>query len=566
MVDLRARLPSLLWLFFVACLITTTADVVAEQDDTISPILSSVKSQARPNILLILVDDLGYSDLGVYGSEINTPNLDQLARSGTLFTNFYTASVCSPTRAMLLSGIDNHLVGLGNMAESLTPNQKGQPGYEGYLNFKVATLAELLKHAGYHTYMTGKWHLGMESHTSPAARGFEQSFTLLEGGAGHFDDLASLGPGKARFRENGNIAELPDQFYSTRFYTRRLQAYIESNRGDKKPFFAYLAYTAPHFPLQAPKKTIKKYHGKYDMGYEVVYQQRINKMKSLGLISAEVTGSPRVQGEPAWEELSQQEKKTSARKMEIYAAMIDDIDHYVGELMAYLKRIHQLDNTVIFFMSDNGPEGHHLEISWPAVADWVAECCDNSYDNLGKPDSYTWYGPNWGRVSAAPFRLYKGFTSEGGIRAPAFVSYRNKLPANRVFHEMASVKDVMPTLLELAGVTHPRQYRGESILPMQGKSMLTVLSNEQHQLQHNNTYFGTESYGRRAIRKGDWKILLLPPPHGQGEWLLFNLKTDPSEQHDLAAKYANKLQDLTRLWLEYIQTNYVILPNKESLY
>ena len=566
MVNLKSVLSVFLCLILANSQLVTTSSIATEATSPASPTGPVTQHQPGPNILLIVVDDLGYSDLGVYGSEINTPNLDQLARSGILFTDFYSASVCSPTRSMLLTGIDNHLVGLGNMAESLTPNQRGQPGYEGYLNFKVAPLADLLKDAGYRTYMTGKWHLGLDKHTSPAARGFEKSFALIEGGAGHFDDLPALGPGKARFRENGNFTELPEDFYSTRFYTRKLQEYIESGRHDNQPFFAYLAYTAPHFPLQAPEKTIEKYHGKYDMGYDVVYEQRLDNMKSLGLIHSKVAGVPRAENEPAWEELSRQEKKISARKMEIYAAMIDDIDHYIGELIDYLKRTRQFDNTFIFFMSDNGPEGHHLEKAWPQVVNWIYECCDNSYANLGKPNSYTWYGPNWGRVSAAPFLHYKGFTSEGGIRVPAFVSYPGKLPVNQVFHEVVSVKDVMPTLLELAGVTHPEEYKGRNVLPIQGKSLLTALSNEHQQFRDDNDFFGTESYGRRAIRKGDWKILLLPPPQGQGQWQLFNLISDPSEQHDIADQYPDKLQELSRLWLEYSQNNHVILPNKESVY
>ena len=292
----------------------------------------------------------------------------------------------------------------------------------------------------------------------------------------------------------------------------------------------------------------------------------LNKMKSLGLVSEEIDGIPRVQGEPAWEALSQQEKKTSARKMEIYAAMIDDVDHYIGELIDYLKSVNQFDNTFIFFMSDNGPEGHHLDKGWPAVADWIVECCDNSYENMGKLNSYIWYGPNWGRVSAAPFRFYKGFTSEGGIRVPAFVSYQNKLQSNVVFQEIVTVKDVMPTILELAGVAHPNHYNGNRILPIQGQSMLPVLKKMQNNLHGEDFILGTESFGKKAIRKGDWKILSLPPPHGTGEWQLFNLRADPSEMHNLSLQHPKKLKELKQLWQEYATVNNVILQNVESLY
>ena len=240
-------------------------------------------TQKKPNILVIVVDDIGYTDLGVFGSEIETPNIDKLATDGIKFANYYVAPTCSPTRAMLLSGIDNHLVGMGSMSGEQSENQKGQPGYEGYLNFRVAALPNILKDSNYHTYMTGKWHLGYEENNSPTARGFDRSFALLSGGAGHFNNmLPILGSKKAPYRDDGVIIDaLPDDFYSTEFYTEKMLEYIDSNQVDDKPFFGYLAYTAPHWPLQAPQSSIEKQQGNYDHGYDVIYQKRLEKLKEF---------------------------------------------------------------------------------------------------------------------------------------------------------------------------------------------------------------------------------------------------------------------------------------------
>ena len=278
----------------------------------------------QPNILLIVVDDLGYTDLGAFGSEIATPNLDALANAGMMLTNYYVAPTCSPTRAMLLSGVDNHLAGMGTMHNEQSENQRNKPGYEGYLNFQVAALPNILKDNGYHTYMTGKWHLGYEEETSPTARGFERSYALLAGGAGHFSNMMSiLGSNKAPYREDGMLVDsLPENFYSTKFYTNKMIEYIDSNHSDNKPFFGYLAYSAPHWPLQAPIESIEKQAGNYDAGYEVLYQQRMGKLKALSLIDQGMPDSLNLPEDIPWNDLSDDEKKRSSKLMEIYAAMV----------------------------------------------------------------------------------------------------------------------------------------------------------------------------------------------------------------------------------------------------
>ena len=464
----------------------------------------------RPNILVIVADDLGYTDIGSFGGEIETPNLDALATAGVRLTQFYSAPTCSPTRSMLMSGTDNHLAGLGNMFEELRANQQGHPGYEGHLSTRVAALPELLRDAGYQTYMAGKWHLGLDEDTSPAARGFERSFALVQGGAGHFSDLALVGPDPAIYREDGKRVRLPPEFYSSRFYSERLIEYLENRPDDGRPFFAYLAFTAPHGPLQAPTESIAKYAGRYDTGYDTLQASRFARLQDLGLLTDGMQAVPRVPGEPAWEALSAQDKQIAARKMEIYAAMVDDLDHYLGTVFETLKRRGEFDNTFIFFMSDNGPEGAHLEIGWDAVSEWIAQCCDNSFENMGKADSYFWYGPNWARAGAAPFRMFKGFTTEGGIRVPAIVHYPKTVPAGTIYSGMATVMDVLPTILELAEIEHPRTYQGRDVLPLRGASMLPALTGARARVHDKDYVMGWELWGRRAIRQGDWKIVWEP--------------------------------------------------------
>ena len=522
----------------------------------------------RPNILLIVADDLGYTDLGSFGGEIDTPNLDKLADNGLKLTSFYVAPTCSPTRAMLMSGADSHIAGLGNMAEELAPNQKGQPGYEGYLHKRVAALPELLRDAGYKTYMTGKWHLGKEVSNSPAARGFDRSYALLEGGAGHFNSLPVVGPGKAPYREDGRLVDdLPENFYSTRFYVDKMIDYLKTNKDDGRPFFAYLAFSAPHWPLQAPESSIRKYQGRYDSGYDVLYERRIKGLQARGMMPDNAQSQPRLAGEKAWDDLTRQEQKTEARKMEIYAAMVDDIDVHTGRLLDSLDSIDQLNNTLTVFLSDNGAEGHHLEDGWPALRQWVVECCDNSYPNMGKANSYIWYGPNWARAGSGPFRLFKGFTSEGGIRVPAFIHYSGFKRQGEVSDAVVSVRDVMPTLLDIAAIRHPgATYKGRQLEPMTGKSLLPLLQGQSATVHDKNAVLGWELFAKRAIRQGDWKITLQAKPYGSGEWQLYNLKTDPFEQKNLAAKAPGKLRSMARLWEQYARKNGVIIPDRVSGY
>ena len=535
---------------------------------------SSGGEDSRPNVLLIVVDDLAFNDLGLFGSEIRTPNIDALAREGVFLTNFHVSPNCSPTRAMLFSGADSHNAGLGTMFEDLAPNQKGNPGYEGYLNFRVAALSELFLEAGYNTYMTGKWHLGLTRETSPAARGFERSFAPLQGGAGAFGNMLPIvGPGKALYRVNGEqLDTLPEDFYSTKFYTELMQKYISADLDDGKPFFAYLAYTSPHWPLQAPQESIARYKGVYDAGYDALVQQRLQNLVDRGLVDADVKPFPRLLDERPWDELSPEEQRYQAKIMEIYAAMVDDVDVYIGRMIDYLKEIGEYDNTVIFFMSDNGPEGHAMQHSFVEVAEWAEACCDNSYENIGNADSYVWLGPNWARAGNTPLRMFKGYTSQGGVRAPAFFHYPRAMQTAVMDDSIITVKDIMPTLLELAGIEHPGAgtFQGREVIAMDGRSVVPVLTGSSASIREPGDFMGWELFGKQALRQGDWKILYVPsipsrdvrlPVLKPGQWQLYNLADDPAEMNDLAESEPEKLREMLALWEQYTQEINFIYPD-----
>jgi len=528
----------------------------------------------RPNILLIIADDLGYSDLGAFGGEIETPVLDGLAHKGIKLTNFHVGSTCSPTRAMLFSGVDNHQAGLGNMSELVTDEQRGEPGYEGYLNNRVVTVASLLRDAGYHTSIAGKWHLGHEESQSPKARGFEESFVLLQGGASHFDQTAIINVDPvAKYRENGKLVDLPNDFYSTAFYTDKTLEYIANSDQVGKPFFAVAAYTAPHWPLHAPDKFIEKYEGVYSAGYAKVRQHRLERMAALGIVNPAHSVDTGFAQWPRWDELSESQKAEEAKKMQVYAAMVDNLDHHVGRLVAQLEKSGELDNTFILFMSDNGADGNNPR-DLAGNAKWIDETFDNSLENLGKAGSYVAYGPGWGQVSATPYRLYKGFTSEGGLVAPAIIHYPNMQRDREISHEFINVLDLAPTLLELADVEHPRNYRNRTIHPLQGKSLWPYLSGVSDRIHANGDVVGWEFLGRRAIRKGNWKLLQLNEPWGKGRWELYNLEADPAESMDLAADMPGKVTELVAEWKRYVAEKGVLLSkeikvkyaNSESYY
>ena len=524
----------------------------------------------RPNILLVVADDVGFTDLGAYGSEIRTPVIDGLAASGLKFSRFRASATCSPTRASLMSGTDPHVAGLGNMWEDLAPNQKGRPGYEGHLNDRVAPLPAVLKQAGYRTFMAGKWHLGRDETTSPAARGFDRSFALLPGGASHFVDRQTIeGAGnRAPYREDGRLVDtLPADFYSTRFFADQMIRYLgERPAQDTTPFFAYLAFPAPHFPLQAPDDSLALYRGAYDAGYDALFDARLAAAKRLGLAPANAEGDRPYPGQRAWLALSPAERAVEARRMEIFAAMVTDVDTHLGRVLDLLRGRGELEHTIVVFMSDNGAEGHDMATEWTAVADTAKACCNNTLENMGRPGSYVWLGPNWSRASSAPFRLFKGYPTEGGTRVPVIISYPG-VSTRGVTEARAHVSDLMPTLLDLAGVPHPGDtFAGRAVAPMTGVSLKPLLDGTAPWTRAPDEVVADELMGKRFVSEGALKALWLPKPHDRARWQLYDLAADPSEQIDLAAARPAELARLRAHWDDYARRNHVILPNWVSGY
>lgn len=512
----------------------------------------------RTNFLLILADDLGFSDIGCFGGEIHTPNLDQLARNGLRFADFHAAPACSPTRAMLMTGCDPHVVGIGTMVEVARKGFQSPPGYEGYLNDRALTVAELLQEAGYHTVMSGKWHLGETPESIPAARGFAQSFALLPAAGSHFGlgwDLNRFSTVEVRYQENGRpVTTLPAGFYSSDFFTDKLISYLEDRPRDQ-PFFAYLPFSAPHWPLQAPPENIRHYAGRYAAGPETLRRERLARMQKMGLCPENVVPHPFVGG-TSWEDTSEDERAWSQRIMEVYAGMVERMDWNIGRFLSFLEEKGSLENTMVVFLSDNGAEGAIVEampIIGPAIRKNIDRFFDNSLDNLGSPTSCAWYGPRWAQAATAPSRLHKAFTTEGGIRVPAIVSGKSVSRAGDVSHQFATAMDIPATILDLAGVSRPgSDWRGRSVAPMSGRPMTGTLKDPSRPVHPDTTATGWELFGRRAIRRGRYKALLLAPPEGTGAWQLYDLAKDPGETTDLADREPELLSELLVGWDRYV--------------
>jgi arylsulfatase A-like enzyme len=533
---------------------------------------AAAQQEKRPNFLVIVADDLGYSDLGCYGGEINTPVLDQLAQRGVRYTDFYVAPTCSVTRSMLLSGTDNHVAGLGNMGELNAPSQMGQPGYEGVLNTRVATVASLLRENGYHTYMAGKWHLGMKPDEIPHARGFERDFSLLVGGASHFDSQWNLEwqTPKAPYTEDGQpVEKLPKDFYSTKNYTDKTIQFIDEGLKDGKPFFAYMAFTAPHGPLHVPNNWLRRYKNRYDEGWDGIREKRLKRMQELGIVEKGVNSADRLWFLPRSTGLAPAVRVAQGRKMELYAAMVEYVDDQIGRVFDYLKKIGEYDNTVVIFISDNGAEGNDLRGMMAGQAGTMGflhamnNFAENGHNSIGRKGTYTEYGPAWAQVSMTPFRLYKGLLADGGIRSPLIVSGPGVKGAGELNKEaILHVMDITPTMLEFAGVQHPSTYKGREVAPVQGKSWVKMLEDKTKSPRTSDDWLGWELFGNRAIRQGDWKISWHYEPFGTWDWQLFNLVDDLGEQYDLSEKFPEKRAELVALWDEYVKTNGVIIGNR----
>ena len=496
----------------------------------------------RPNILLIVADDLGYADLGAFGSDIRTPHIDALAAEGVILTQFHTAPLCAPTRAMLLTGNNNHVAGMARQFGSPL-NAIHVPGYEMHLSDRVVPFPILLREAGYRTYTAGKWHLGVEAEHSPAAAGFERSFGLMHGAGNHFGARGFFEGGSV-YREDGVEVEYPEGSYSTELFTDRLIEFIEEGKEDGRPFFAFAAYTAPHWPLQVPEDHLDLYAGRYDEGYDRLREQRFESLKRAGIIPAGSDLPPRNDAIRPWDDLTAEERLREARKMELYAAMVENLDRHVGRLIDYLKENGLYENTLIVFMSDNGAAGEDFFYVGPFV-EYIQSHYDNSYENMGRPSSFVSYGPPWAEAGSAPFSRYKGYTREGGIVAPMIVSGAGVHRRGEIDAAYLTVMDLAPTFLEIAGGEYPAD---GSVKPILGESMLAFLQGRADRV-HEESYVTTLYHaGRAFIRRGKWKLVNLEPPFREADMELFDLEADPGETSDLSATEPAVFAEMLELW------------------
>lgn len=489
---------------------------------------------SRPNIVVILADDAGFSDFGAYGSEISTPNIDALAARGALFSNFHASPVCAPSRAMLLTGMTSHLAGVGNLPETLPPQHQGAPGYLGRLADDVVTVAALLRQAGYRTAVTGKWHLGHEPSALPPAHGFDRSFVLDASGADNWEQRSYLPiyPDAPWF-EDGKLATLPEDFYSSKFIVDKAIDYIDEGDGAAAPFFAYLAFQAIHIPVQAPREFVEKYEGVYAEGWEALRRKRFENVVARGLVPEGTELGPKPDGLRAWETLSEREKALFAKSMAVNAAMLEAMDFHIGRFIDHLKQRGEFENTVFFILSDNGPEPN-APTDIPGFSQWLWwEGYSRDVETLGEKGTYAFIGPEFASAAASPGAFFKLYAGEGGIRVPFIVAGAG-IPAAGQVADFSFITDIAPTILDLANVEQVSAFDGRAVKPMTGRSLMPLLSGVAPHYGPEDAV-GLEAAGNAALFRGNYKLVRNMPPHGDGAWYLYDMAVDPGETRDLAA-------------------------------
>ena len=532
--------------------------------------VSCTTTNKKPNIILIMVDDLGYSDLGCYGGEIKTPNVDSLAKKGLRMTQMYNSARCCPTRASLMTGLYPHQTGIGFMAAD-----NGLPGYKGFLNDKCVTTAEVLQKKGYKTYLAGKWHLRGHGNLecTPTNRGFDEFY-------GPFRDYASFYREDIyhRLPEGRPKLKFDKPFYATGAVTDYALHFMDEARSQKKPYYLYLAYSAPHFPLHAPKERIDKYVKMYEKGWDKIRQERNQRIASSGLFPnkyklTERGVVPKVPNRnkdskyfgkqiPAWDTLAEDRRKDLTRRMATYAAMVEIVDENIGRVVQDLKDKGELDNTCIFFLSDNG-----------ACAEWDPYGFDNNpypknklykgndLKEMGQLGTFHSYGTGWANACNTPFNSYKHYTYEGGISTPMIIHYPSQLKnAGKINRGAQYVADIAATILDLAGADYPEKWNGKDIYPLEGKSLKPLI--EGQEMEARTLYF--EHEGNRGVREGKWKLLWV---NYEKKWKLFDLDSDRTETQNLAAKYPDKVKTLSQKWLAwadrcFVEKQKVVQPAK----
>ena len=496
-----------------------------------SLVAAAAPDKARPNIVVLLIDDAALMDLGAFGGEARTPHIDALARSGAMLTGYHTSPLCSPSRSMLLTGIDSHRTGVATIEEVLPPELAGKPGYSLRLEPGVVTIASRLKAAGYATSMVGKWHLGHGEGDLPPAHGFDRSLALDASGADNWEQKPYMPYYQdAPWFEDGKPVLLPEQFYSSELIVDRAIGYIDA-AGREAPFFSYLAFQAVHIPVQAPREFTDRYKGRFDGGWERLREERWQRAKALGFIPAEAPLAALPDSFRKWEALSADDKRMAARSMEVYAGMLEAMDHHIGRLVAHLKETGQFDNTVFVVTSDNGPEPSD-PVHAPSMNIWMmTHGYDWRVDNLGERGSLGYIGPEWAAALASPGKLFKFYTTQGGLRVPFVIAGPGVVPGGRIAGT-TFVTDVTPTLLELAGVTVTP---GDGEVAITGRSLAAQLSGATDDPRSDTEWVGIEVAGNAALFRGRYKLSRNALPLSDGTWQLHDLSVDPGETTNLAA-------------------------------
>ena len=500
-----------------------------------------------PNIILIMSDDMGYSDLACYGGEINTPNLDRLANNGLRFTQFYNTARCCPTRASLMTGLYPHQAGIGHMTnyppDSLS-NNYGVPEYQGYLNRSSVTIAEVLREAGYHTIMAGKWHLGYFGKEKwPLQRGFDRFYGILSGATNYFNPQ----PPKGLTLGYEHIDPEGDDYYTTDAFTDYAIRFMEESRKqDERPFFLYLAFNAPHWPLHAPAELINKYRGKYLGGWSRLREERYQRMIKMGLIDK--NWKLTTQDSRPWDSLNDEKKQELDFRMAIYAAMIDRMDQNIGRLVEYLENRGILDNTVIIFLDDNGACAESDELG------------SGPREQLGTKDGYLLsYGRAWANVSNTPFREYKHWVHEGGISSPFIIHWPSGIESKyygQIVDQYGYLPDIMATCLDLADAEYPEVFNGINITPLEGKSLLPVLKGSREQVHAEPIFW--EHEGNKAVRMGRYKLVSMWKPGSEYSWELYDMEADRTETNDLSDVLPEIKEELINTYMEWAERNNIL--------
>ncbi len=512
----------------------------------------------RPNIVFILADDVGFTDIEPYGSEIRTPTLSALAEEGLRFSNYHTAANCAPSRAMLLTGVNNHLAGVPNIPEMLSPRQRQAENYQGVLSKRVVTLASLLENAGYHTYLAGKWHLGSAPDQLPSARGFERTFALMDSGADNWEQRPYLAIyDEANWFADGERTTLPEDFYSSAFLVDKTLEFIEGGLEDGKPFFAYVPFQAVHMPVQAPRAFTERYLGTYDGGWDALREARRARAEGKGVVPPGVS-MVRMESTADWDSLEPERQRYEAKRMAVYAGMLEAMDFHLGRLVTYLKDRGLYENTIFVFTSDNGPEvrGAVDPQGFAITQLALGPGYENSYERLGERGSYNSISPSFASAAASPFAYYKFHVGEGGMRVPLIITNVPGQNRGEVSDAFSWATDIAPTLLAAAGVSPPEgRFGGRPVLPMSGKNLLPVLRGEASAAYGPEESVGYELTGHGVLFQGPYKAMRHAPPVGDGSWALYNIAKDPGEAKDLSAEEPERLARMVAAYEAFAESH-----------